>query len=78
MAARRKASSGVRAQPYVRHRPGRTLLYQLVEEHYPALKAHLAAQGTEVPGYNEPRSKRHQDTKSGQYACFLRALANCG
>ena len=51
MAAGREASSGVRAQPYVRHRPERTLLYQLVEEHYPALKAHLAAQGTKLPAY---------------------------
>lgn len=28
-----------------------TLLYQPAQEYYPALKAHLAAQGTAVPGY---------------------------
>ena len=37
----------------VHHRPERTLLYQLVEDYYPALKAHLAAQGTALPGYVE-------------------------
>ena len=47
----REASPGVTAPPYVRHRPERTLLYQLIEEHYPSFKAHLAAQGTDVPGY---------------------------
>ena len=35
----------------MRHRPERTLLYQLVEEYYPAFKAHLAAEGTDLPGY---------------------------
>jgi len=47
------ARSGVGVQPYVRHRPERTLLYQLVEEYYPAFNAHLAAQGTDLPGYVE-------------------------
>ena len=50
MPAGRDASSGVHA-PYVRHRPERTLLYQLVEEYYPALTAHLQAQGRELPAY---------------------------
>jgi hypothetical protein len=44
--AGREASSGVGAACYERHRPERTLLYQLVEEYNPALKAHLADQGT--------------------------------
>ena len=38
---------------YVRHRPERTLLYQLVQEYYPAFKAHLAEQGRALPGYVE-------------------------
>ncbi len=42
----REASSGAGGAVYVRHRPERTLLYQLVGEYYPAFKAHLAAQGT--------------------------------
>ncbi len=47
------ASSDVGAAVYARHRPERTLLYQLVQEYYPALKAHLAAQGRALPGYVE-------------------------
>ena len=38
---------------YERHRPERTLLYQLVEEYYPTFKAHLDAQGTALPHYVE-------------------------
>ena len=49
----REASSGVGAPVYVRHRPERTLLYQLVQEYYPAFKAHLAAQGRALPGHVE-------------------------
>ena len=51
--AGREASAGVAASRYERHRPERTLLYQLVEEHYPALKVHLSAQGNALPGYVE-------------------------
>ena len=51
--AGREASAGVGVSVYARHRPERTLLYQLVEDYYPALKAHLAAQGTVSPGYVE-------------------------
>jgi hypothetical protein len=53
LSAGREASSGGGAPPYVRHRPERTLLYQLVEEYYPSFKAHLAVQGTDLPGYVE-------------------------
>ena len=51
--AGREASPDSGAARYERHRPERTLLYQLVQEYYPAFKAHLAAQGTAVPGYVE-------------------------
>ena len=51
--AGREVSAGVAASVYERHRPERTLLYQLVEEHYPAFNAHLAAQGRALPGYVE-------------------------
>ena len=44
--AGREASAGVVASVYERHRPELTLLYRLVEEHYPAFKAQLAATGT--------------------------------
>jgi len=49
----REASSGGGAPPYVRHRPERSLLYQIVEEYYPAFKAHLAARGDALPDYVE-------------------------
>ena len=49
----RDAHSGLGAPLYVRHRPEHTLLYQLVQEYYPAFKAHLAAQGKALPGYVE-------------------------
>jgi hypothetical protein len=51
--AGREASSGEAAPHYERHRPERTHLYQLVQGYYPALKAHLASQGTALPGYVE-------------------------
>ena len=49
--AGREASSGVGAPVYTRHRPERTLLYQIVEEYYPAFVSHLAAQGRALPEY---------------------------
>ena len=39
--AGKEASSGAGTLEYERHRPERTLLYQLVEDYYPALKAHI-------------------------------------
>ncbi len=39
------------ASRYERHRPEATLLYQLVERHYPAFVAALAAQGRHLPAY---------------------------
>jgi hypothetical protein len=49
----REAASGVGVPVYTRHRPECTLLYQLVQEYDPELKAHLAAQGTALQGYVE-------------------------
>ena len=44
--------AGMRDGPlYVRHRPERTLLYQLVDEYYPAFEALMAEQGRELPIY---------------------------
>ena len=51
--AGREANSAGGAPPSIRHRPQRTLLYQLVEEYLPAFKAQLAAQGTTLPAYVE-------------------------
>ena len=51
--AGKEASLGESGHRYERHRPEQTLLYQLVEEYYPAFVAQLAAQGTQLPGYVE-------------------------
>ena len=47
----RESSPGVGASYYARHHPERTLLYQLVQEYYPAFVSHLAVQGTVLPDY---------------------------
>jgi len=39
------------AAPYQRHRPEHTLLYQIVEQHYPAFVAHMAEQERPLPDY---------------------------
>ena len=36
---------------YQRHRSEQTLLYQIIEQYYPAFAAHLAEQGIELPEY---------------------------
>ena len=66
--AGREASSGVGAPPYVRHRPEQTFLYQLVEEYYPAFNAHLAAQGTDLPGYVEQEFDDYLECGRLEYA----------
>lgn len=50
--AGKDASAGAaRAGEYARHRPEQTLLYQLVEAHYPAFVAHLAARERTLPAH---------------------------
>jgi hypothetical protein len=46
-AAARNAGEGSGAYRYQRHQPEQTLLYQIVEQHFPAFIAHLAAHGGE-------------------------------
>ena len=50
-AAVRSAAQERDAGRYQRHRPEQTLLYRIVEQHYPAFTAHLAEEGIELPGY---------------------------
>ena len=48
--AGKDASAGAaRAGEYARHRPEQTLLYQLVEQYYPAFVAHLAGRERTLP-----------------------------
>lgn len=50
LSAGKDASAGAaRAGEYARHRPEQTLLYQLVEQYYPAFVEHLAARERTLP-----------------------------
>ena len=49
--AARMASRDEGAGRYQRHCPEQTLLYQIVDEYYPAFTALMAEQGRELPGY---------------------------
>ncbi|MGH8310673.1 MAG: hypothetical protein ACRETX_12880 [Steroidobacteraceae bacterium] len=47
-----RAPSGSNTVPaYARHRPEQTLLYQIIEQHYPAFLAQRAAEERPLPGY---------------------------
>ena len=46
------------AAPYQRHRPERTLLYQIVEQHYPAFVIHMAQQERPLPDYVQQQTAR--------------------
>ena len=50
-AAAETVSAGPFAGRYQRHRPEQTLLYQIVERHYPAFVEHLAEAGKQLPGH---------------------------
>ena len=45
------ASPGGGIYRYVRHRPETTLLYRLVDEHYPVFADRMAVQGAPLPEY---------------------------
>lgn len=49
--AARMVSRDEDAGRYQRHRPEQTLLYQIVDEYYPAFAALMAEQGRALPGY---------------------------
>lgn len=36
---------------HARHRPGQTLLYQLIQRHYPTFAGLMAGQGSPLPAY---------------------------
>ena len=50
-AAARRAEPQWGAAAHQRHRPEQTLLYRLVEQHYPGLIEHMAGQGGALPDY---------------------------
>ena len=47
----RKTERSANGDPYQRHRPEFTLLYQLVDRYYPPFVDRLAAEGKSLPGY---------------------------
>ncbi|HMN46652.1 MAG TPA: transposase zinc-binding domain-containing protein, partial [Povalibacter sp.] len=50
-ARRTRPPSFIEPPGYARHRPESTLLYRLVEQHYPALRELRVQQGRALPGY---------------------------
>jgi len=52
-APRARAPAFVDPPGYARHRPETTLLYQLVEQHYPVFRALRAEAGRPLPDYVE-------------------------
>ena len=51
LAGKDAVAGATRAGEYVRHRPEQTLLYQLVEQYYPAFVEHLAARERTLPSH---------------------------
>ncbi len=51
VAAGRPAGIGILVVTRATDRPEQTLLYQIVDEYYPAFAALMAEQGKELPGY---------------------------
>ena len=51
LAGKDARAGATRAGEYARHRPEQTLLYQLVEAHYPAFMEHLAARDRTLPAH---------------------------
>ena len=49
--AGKEASPGQGVRRSERHRPEQTLLYQFVEQHYPAFMDKMVAQGATLPEY---------------------------
>ena len=56
--AGREASTGHGVRRYERHRPEQTLLYRLVEQHYPEFADAMAAQGKPLPAYDVRNGSR--------------------
>jgi hypothetical protein len=46
-----QVSASTTAPKYKRHGPEQTLLYQIVDQHYPSFLAQLAAEGKWLPDY---------------------------
>jgi hypothetical protein len=72
--AGREARPGHGVPRYQRHRPEQTLLYQFVEQYYPAFVDPLAAQGATLPEYVQ---REFDDYLIWLFLC-KRAFLTCG
>ena len=66
------------ARRYERHRPEGTLLYRLVEQHYPEFAEAMATQGKPLPAYVEREFEDYLKCghlEQGFFACALRGLS---
>ena len=62
---------------YERHRPEQTLLYKLVEKHYPALVEQLDAQGKSLPLHVHQEFDAYLKCGRLEHG-FLRVRPHCG
>ena len=54
---------------YERRRPDQTLLYQIIEQHYPVFSALMAEQGRELPGYVQREFGRSCASLRPRHSC---------
>lgn len=73
--AGKDASPAGGAVRYERHRPETTLLYQLVDEHYPAFADRMAAQGAPLSVYVQREFEDHLRCGRLEHG-FLRMMFN--
>lgn len=71
--AARTASRDRDTGRYQSHRPEQTLLYQIVDEYYPAFAALMAEQGKELPGYVQ-RNLKNFSNAGGWSMAFTGSL----
>ncbi len=68
--AARTASRDRDTGRYQSHRPEQTLLYQIVDEYYPAFAALMAEQGKELPGYGNGNLKNFSNAGGWSMAFY--------
>jgi hypothetical protein len=61
---------------YQRHRPEKTLLYQLVSKHYPVFRQQLAEEGKILPGYVQREFEDYLKCGRLEHG-FLRVRCDC-
>ena len=72
--AGREASLDVGALVYERHRPEQTLLYQIIDQHYPDFLSAMQAQGRPLPGYVQDEFEAFLQCSRLEYGLMGRVL----